>query len=232
MTHAIDDTLRGVRDAFLAEARKRYPEEQNGFSLSRRLIELTGISCLDSPSRIVATFRGGSIAVVTNEFPLSESTDKFIRDRIQLHVSDAEALRRDVLLAAAWLNESPQRRVLVSYDDQPYMTTVVLNVYLDVRQQRRARQPSSLSIQRISPTILHDVMATLHGYSRRMAGQVCAAWRVAACDTLLPVEKADVHAWLEPRTAELMRALPQFVPPTHAVMHAWALTQHWLEGDD
>jgi hypothetical protein len=209
---------------FVADLRDRFPRDTRGeYALPDRLAELTGISCLNEALLPLAVLRGGRILVVKPGFPLQS------RDGLLFKNSAVDTICRDAVSAAAWLRESPERRVIVQEGPWCLTYVVALGVLLDVRMERASRLPPSAH-QQVGPTLLHDVMSALHGYDRRIAGLVCTTWRVAACDVMLPVEKADVTAWLEPRIAELKRMLPEVALPTDGVLVAWTLTRHWLGG--
>jgi hypothetical protein len=225
MAHNVAEAVRAVREEFVAEARRRFPREEH--AIYRRIAELTGIACLDDKTRPLAALREGRILVMKRNHP-RQQTDRMLDEADAPF--DADRVRQKVVSAATWLSGPPAHRIFVENNAHDIMTAVILGVYLDIQGQRATRPPSA--VQSVSATLLHDVMATLHGYSRRVAGLVSTTWRAAACDVMLPVDRTDVAAWFEPRVAEMMRTLPQWIPLVESILMAWTLTQLWLAGYD
>jgi hypothetical protein len=220
----------------LAEANARF-RGRSGVDtdvlLDDNLGKLVGIPHLDDTSaRILTTVRGGRIAIVTSGFPL-QSTDRSMSICHSGRLSPWEdVLYRSVRAAASWLETSPRNRI-VSVRSEPgaLLATIALNVCLDIRQRRALQRVAQDAT--VPSDLLDDVLATLHGRDRRIAGLVCRQWAAAACDGLLPIDGSDAGAWVAPRIVELQRALPD-APPHRAydVVTAWAWTRQWLGGGE
>jgi hypothetical protein len=232
MAHA-DDLARAfhrVQQGFLAAAAARFPRIPNlsdsGF-VEVHLRELTGI--VELPSLVVASLRGGQLVLVSQFFSQLPSDRLLLPNAIMsepLHV-----LRDDVVGAADWVRaRSPGVRRVAQYEwrDRPQnaMTLVLVGIRLGILEQQRDVQATSFAWA----PLLHDVMSTLHGRDRRLAGHACRAWRRVACDAMLPVTDADVQAWVAPAITEMKHAYPKFLVNKHSVEVAWTLTSLWLQG--
>jgi hypothetical protein len=220
-------------DELLSEANARFRGSRGvdtNVLLGENVGKLVGMPYLDDASpRILATVRDGRIAIVQRGFPL-QSTDRYMAGyRPSSSYQWEDLLYRDVVALASWLAVSPWGRVVCAHTDVGYgLGIVALNVCLDIRRCRALRGSDSA----VSSDLLHDVLATLHGRDRRLAGLVCKGWAAAACDALLPVDKSDAAAWVAPRMAELQGALTQLHLVPHDVVVAWAWTRHWLGGGE
>jgi hypothetical protein len=194
--------------------------------LRDNLTELTGIP---QQSCVSVALRGGTILIVRKEFHLLTATDQAM-DIARVESNWEEDVYRGVVSSASWLREKHQNRIVCFETDRAYeLAIVALNVYLDIRQRRDLR----LLASSVPSVLLHDVLATLHGCDRRVAGLVCRAWAAVSCDPMLPVDKSDVTAWLAPRVVEVQRALPTSFPlTTYSAVTAWAWTRHWLGGGE
>jgi hypothetical protein len=137
-----------------------------------------------------------------------------------------------VVTASAWLRASPHHRVVLVRDygvavGAPLLAMAAIRC--DVEACRATRAPATHH-DPVGAQLLHDVLSTLHGRDRRLAGHVCMTWRRAACDPLLPVADDDVRAWTAPCLAEMKRWIPYFTPMAVEVKAIWIFTKRWLQG--
>jgi hypothetical protein len=233
-----------VHAEFLAEATARFPRQipfgGDGSFVEDHLDELTGIADLRTTSQCRAVTCNDRILIVGPRWSWNNqrATDRWLFNSAWVSgklAADESVLPLPSMITreAHWLQLAPQNRIVLDnskWHDE--ILVVMVWVRLDVLDARARRPSPSEHRAAVSPPLLHDVMATLHGYARRVAGTVCKTWLAAAHDVHLPVTNDDVRAWVEPRIADVKRAYPPFVFNVRGVEILWVLMRYWLEGGE
>jgi hypothetical protein len=213
--------LSAAHAEMMAEMTAKHPDHR--YITTRNLGELTGVPdiCDEPPT----TWRNGTLALV--RFGHQHHLER--EHRIDLY-GGLDSQYESIVKAASWLQESSQRRVItdkISGETFAAMTLVTVATCCDIRAWQTSAVPDCLGP--LPDQVLHDVLSSLHGRDRRVAGLACRAWRRAACDFQLPVTADDVRAWFAPNLVEMKRAVPHSSPTVMDVQKLWMMTKRWLQ---
>lgn len=223
MTFVLDAAVKVVRDDFVRTIKTKPHGSDTDLLLIVSLPILTGIPHLFRPSKHLGAIRNGTLRIGSPSY-----TNTVASDEVVFHPNSFNL--EDDLVRIARVASCSGRPVTFVRDFQnsgvAELNACLVDVHISLQMER---QPSPTNIP-VSSALVHDVMSALHGYDRRAAGFVCKAWRLQACDMMLPVTNDDATAWLASRITEVKRAIPDFHPTIRAVVKAWALARHWLGG--
>jgi hypothetical protein len=244
MALALLDGLRRVEDDLLSQATRQFPRPDgiaDAAFVERHLADLMGLPNLWATSWTLTTARGETFVIVDSLappqqrqlLPTDRGLDFTFSDRFGLRKGNMEHLRHELKEATDWFHASPSNRVVTDTIFHNEMAILMAWVRLDITVERSADQAVVVSaVGSLPANLLHDVVSVLHGRDRRITRDVCRSWRRAASDSLLPVDDADVRAWVVPRFVVMTRAYPKFAPTKLSVEMLWALTRYWLEGGE
>jgi hypothetical protein len=147
---------------------------------------------------------------------------------------DTNALHAKIVAAARHvLRLHPGSRVVVVRGKYCYgcaeLCVVLISVYLAIQARTSARVAPAAPSGPFTADVLLAVMRHLRGSDRRAAAATCRAWHQVAVDPVLADASGDAVDLLRSRFALLEGAPWEWFPGRHALVVAWALTNHWLD---
>jgi hypothetical protein len=207
----------------------RAPQQDKEYDLcDDDIVPLTGLPDFDV-ARVPLASWWNSRLVISHRNYVALATD-YVLHSYGRQKDLFQQLHQEILEAAAWLQTSPQHRVVDRGDkgDIGAVELVMVAVYCNICEHRAT--PARGTQGPVPAPVLHDVLSALGGRDRRAAGFVCAAWRRAACDALLPIGEDDVRAWIGPCLREMRQAASLVYLRVGPVRMLWMFTRRWLRG--